>query len=216
MQINPEPDILGLIDVQPTFMPGGELPVADGDSIDSGRQQAACVVSITLSRPRTGTRRTMPPSPAPIPAGKPYDTIEMPYGEQVLWPDHGIAGTPIAAIHPAIDQTRIEVIIRKGFRPDTGQLFGVFRERPADTDRAGGLAASARLLPAVPVRPRHRFLRRLVSRGRRCAWFHRVHHPGRLPRHRPSDSQDGRHHDGCRTRQIDRAGRAVHRQRARI
>jgi nicotinamidase/pyrazinamidase len=33
----------------------------------------------------------------------------------VLWPDHGIAGTPSAAIHPAIDQTRIEVIIRKGF-----------------------------------------------------------------------------------------------------
>jgi nicotinamidase/pyrazinamidase len=35
----------------------------------------------------------------------------------VLWPDHGIAGTPTAAIHPAIDQTRIETIIRKGFRP---------------------------------------------------------------------------------------------------
>ena len=41
----------------------------------------------------------------------------MPYGTQVLWPDHAIAGTPTAAIHPAIDQTRIEAIIRKGFRP---------------------------------------------------------------------------------------------------
>jgi nicotinamidase/pyrazinamidase len=41
----------------------------------------------------------------------------MPYGAQVLWPDHGIAGSASAAIHPAIDQTRIEAIIRKGFRP---------------------------------------------------------------------------------------------------
>ena len=35
----------------------------------------------------------------------------------MLWPDHGIAGTPNSAIHPAIDQTRIEAVVRKGFRP---------------------------------------------------------------------------------------------------
>ena len=33
MQLDPQTDILGLIDVQPTFMPGGELPIADGDGI---------------------------------------------------------------------------------------------------------------------------------------------------------------------------------------
>src|SRR4029077_3362826 len=46
---------------------------------------------------------------------KPYDTIDMPYGRQVLWPDHAIQGSPNAALHRDADLTRVEVIIRKGF-----------------------------------------------------------------------------------------------------
>ena len=40
----------------------------------------------------------------------------MPYGTQVLWPNHGIAGSANVAIHDGIDQARIEVVIRKEFR----------------------------------------------------------------------------------------------------
>jgi nicotinamidase/pyrazinamidase len=114
MQIDPQTDILGLTDVQPTFMPGGELPVADGDAIIP-------VVNRLLRRfdHAFATQDWHPAGHASFasshPGRRPYDTIEMSYGNQVLWPDHGIAGTPSAAIHPAIDQTRIEVIIRKGF-----------------------------------------------------------------------------------------------------
>jgi nicotinamidase/pyrazinamidase len=48
------------------------------------------------------------------PGRKPYDVVAMPYGEQVLWPDHALAGSPNAALHEALDTARIEVIIRKG------------------------------------------------------------------------------------------------------
>jgi nicotinamidase/pyrazinamidase len=109
-------DILGLVDIQPTFMPGGELPVAGGDAIIP-------VVNRLLGRfeHAFATQDWHPAGHASFasahPNMQPYDMIDMPYGKQVLWPDHGVAGTPTAAIHPAIDQTRIEAVIRKGFRP---------------------------------------------------------------------------------------------------
>jgi nicotinamidase/pyrazinamidase len=116
MQSDSRTDILGLIDVQPTFMPGGELPVADGDAIIP-------VVNRLLGRfeHAFATQDWHPAGHASFssahPDTQPYDVVEMTYGKQVLWPDHGIAGTATAAIHPAIDQARIEAIIRKGFRP---------------------------------------------------------------------------------------------------
>jgi nicotinamidase/pyrazinamidase len=115
MQIDHHTDILGLIDIQPTFMPGGELPVADGDAIIP-------IVNQLLSRFQHAfaTQDWHPANHASFasayPGKHPYDTIEMPYGRQVLWPDHGVAGTASATLHPDLDQTRIEAIIRKGFR----------------------------------------------------------------------------------------------------
>jgi nicotinamidase/pyrazinamidase len=116
MPIHPTSDILGLIDIQPTFMPGGELPVADGDAI-------VPVANRPLARfPHAFATQDWHPTghasfASSHPGRSPYDTIEMPYGTQVLWPDHGLAGSANAAIHAGIDQQRIEVIIRKGFRP---------------------------------------------------------------------------------------------------
>jgi nicotinamidase/pyrazinamidase len=115
MQIESATDILGLIDVQPTFMPGGELAVAQGDEI-------VPVINRLFARfdHAFATQDWHPPGHASFasahPGKQPYDAIDLPYGRQVLWPDHGVAGTPTAAIHAAIDQTRVEVIIRKGFR----------------------------------------------------------------------------------------------------
>jgi nicotinamidase/pyrazinamidase len=97
-------------------MPNGELPVVGGDSI-------VPVVNQLLQRfeHAFATQDWHPLGHASFasshPGRQPYDTIEMPYGTQVLWPDHGIAATATAMIHADIDQTRIETIIRKGFRP---------------------------------------------------------------------------------------------------
>jgi nicotinamidase/pyrazinamidase len=108
-------DILGLIDIQQTFMPGGGLAVPDGDGI-------VPVVNRLMRHfdHAFATQDWHPPNHSSFASAHtgraPYETIDMPYGAQVLWPDHGIARTPEAMIHPDIDQTRIEVIVRKGCR----------------------------------------------------------------------------------------------------
>ena len=110
-------DIIGLVDVQPTFMPGGELAVADGE-------QVVPVINRLLERfdHAFATQDWHPPghsSFASAHAGhEPYDTIAMPYGQQVLWPDHALQGSANAALHRNVDLAKVEVIIRKGFHRD--------------------------------------------------------------------------------------------------
>lgn len=116
MRIDPETDILGVVDVQPTFMPGGELPVAEGDAV-------VPVINRLLQQFRHGfaTQDWHPPGHSSFASAHPgqpaYAVIEMPYGPQVLWPDHALQGSANAALHPALDQSRLEVIVRKGFHP---------------------------------------------------------------------------------------------------
>jgi nicotinamidase/pyrazinamidase len=116
MKIDPASDILGLVDIQPTFMPGGELAVADGDAV-------VPVVNDLLPRfsHAFATQDWHPPGHSSFasahPGHKPYDTIEMPYGPQVLWPDHALQGTANAALHPALNLSTVKVIIRKGYDP---------------------------------------------------------------------------------------------------
>lgn len=114
--LRPETDILGVVDVQPTFMPGGELAVADGDAV-------VPQINALLQRFRHGfaTQDWHPQGHTSFasahPGRSPFEVIEMPYGKQVLWPDHAIQGTANAALHPGLDTTRLEVIVRKGFDP---------------------------------------------------------------------------------------------------
>lgn len=132
-------EILGLVDVQPTFMPGGELAVQGGDVI------VPLINRLLVHFPHAfATQDWHPPGHASFasshPGKQPYDTIRMPYGTQVLWPDHAIAGTPRAAIHAAIDQARIEVIIRKGFRPQLDSYSAFFEnDRKTPTGLEGWL-----------------------------------------------------------------------------
>jgi nicotinamidase/pyrazinamidase len=109
--------ILGLVDVQPTFMPGGELAVAEGDAV-------VPVINRLLAGAFAHAFATQDWHPAghmsfasAHPGRQPYETIEVAYGLQTLWPDHALQGSTNAALHPALDLTRVEVIIRKGFHP---------------------------------------------------------------------------------------------------
>ena len=130
MRLDPDNDILGLIDVQPTFMPGGELPVADGDAV-------LPVIARLLSGPFAHAFATQDwheaghISFASAHGRAPYEQIELPYGTQTLWPDHAIQGTPGAALHPALDTARVEVIVRKGFHPQVDSYSAFF-----ENDRA--------------------------------------------------------------------------------
>ena len=66
----------------------------------------------------------------------------MPYGPQTLWPDHAIQGSAEAALHPGLDQRRIELIIRKGFRPAIDSYSAFFEnDRATATGLDGWLRA---------------------------------------------------------------------------
>ena len=104
-----------LIDPQVDFCPGGALAVADGDAIMpllNSLQDAHDHVILTQDwHPADHS------SFASQHAGKSaFDTVQMDYGLQVLWPDHCVQGTHGAAFHPGLDVTRAQLILRKGFR----------------------------------------------------------------------------------------------------
>jgi len=139
--VNPATDILGLIDVQPTFMPGGELAVADGDAV-------VAPINRMLAGPfrhAFATQDWHPPGHASFAsthARAPYDEIVLSYGRQTLWPDHAVQGSPGAAIHPDMAQARIAVVIRKGYLPHIDSYSAFFEnDRATATGLDGWLRA---------------------------------------------------------------------------
>lgn len=74
------------------------------------------------------------------PGKKPFETVEMPYGEQVLWPDHCVQGTDGAAFHPDLDIRKAQLVVRKGFRREIDSYSAFFEnDRKTPTGLAGYL-----------------------------------------------------------------------------
>jgi len=141
IRIQPETDLAVVIDVQPTFMPGGALPVPEGD-------QVVPVINRLLRRFRhaAASQDWHPPdhlSFASQHGRQPGETVDLHYGKQLLWPDHGIAGTAEAALHPDLDQSRIAIIIRKGMRRDVDS-YSAFVEADRKTETGFGAWVLAR------------------------------------------------------------------------
>ena len=104
-----------VIDVQNDFCPGGALAVAEGDAIIGGinaLMDDADAVILTQDWHPNG-HSSFASSHEGL---APMTVIDMPYGPQVLWPDHCVQGTHGAAFHPRL---RVDgnLIIRKGFNP---------------------------------------------------------------------------------------------------
>ncbi|MEQ6203057.1 bifunctional nicotinamidase/pyrazinamidase [Sulfitobacter sp. HNIBRBA2951] len=114
-----------VIDVQNDFCPGGALAVAGGDEIVAGINAAmASFDAVILTQDWHPAGHS---SFASAHAGAaPYDLTEMPYGPQVLWPDHCIIGSAGAAFHPALDTARADMIIRKGYNPEIDSYSAFF------------------------------------------------------------------------------------------
>jgi nicotinamidase/pyrazinamidase len=117
-----------LVDVQPDFMPGGTLACHDGDAIVPGigrllRERVFRHVVATQDwHPREHV------SFASIhPGATPFEQITL-YGQpQTLWPEHCVQGTPGAELHPGIDWSALNAVIRKGSHPGVDSYSG-FRE----------------------------------------------------------------------------------------
>jgi len=142
-----------VIDVQNDFCPGGALAVDRGDEV------------VPLINALANDYEHVIMTQDWHPAGhssfasthedrQAFETIEMPYGDQTLWPDHCIQGSDGAAFHSGLVWTKAELVVRKGFRPSidsysaffendhktpTG-LAGYFRERGISDITLVGLA----------------------------------------------------------------------------
>lgn len=152
MNIDPRSDILAVIDVQPTFMPGGDLPVADGAAV-------VPPINALLAQPFARAFATLDWHPAGHVSFAsthrlaPFTSLTLPSGlEQALWPDHALAGSAAAALHPALDTRRMEFILRKGTRPDMDSYSAFY-----DNDRRSGTGVAALL--------RERGVRRIFFAG---------------------------------------------------
>jgi len=124
-------EVLLIVDVQNDFCPGGTLAVPDGDAI------VPVVNKLATGFPHVIlTQDWHPPGHASFasshPGKQPFDTIEVSYGEQILWPDHCVQGTQGAAFHPGLDVPHAELVIRKGFRRAIDS-YSAFRENDRRT-----------------------------------------------------------------------------------
>jgi len=142
-----------VVDVQNCFTPGGSLAVNKGDEIiPLINRLAKAFQNVVLTQDwHTPGHVSFASSHA---GKKPFESVVLPYGNQILWPDHCVQGTDGAAIHKDIDIPHAQLIIRKGFnrnvdsysafveadgKSKTG-LDGYFKERGISTVYVVGLA----------------------------------------------------------------------------
>src|SRR5258705_1664702 len=141
MQMRPgDDDLLLIIDVQNDFCPGGALAVADGDAVVPVINRLAerfAHIAVTQDWHPSGHSSFATSHPG----SAPFETIGMPYGQQTLWPDHCVQGTPGAAFHPQLATERAELVIRNGVRPEIDS-YSAFYEN--DRRTATGLAGYLR------------------------------------------------------------------------
>ena len=138
MQIDAH-DVLLVTDVQNDFCPGGALAVPHGDEV---------IAPIHRVAPRFDhiifTQDWHPPNhssfAASHPGKKPFESIELAYGTQTLWPPHCVQGSPGAEFHPALHLPQAELILRKGFRAHVDSYSAFFEnDRSTPTGLAGYL-----------------------------------------------------------------------------
>jgi nicotinamidase/pyrazinamidase len=108
-------NVLIVVDVQLDFLTGGALAVAGGERILA--PLAALLESGRFSN-AVATQDWHPPDHVSFASRhsgrKPYEAIELYGREQILWPDHCVAGSPGASLHPALPWHRARAIVRKG------------------------------------------------------------------------------------------------------
>jgi nicotinamidase/pyrazinamidase len=116
-KIKPGPDTaLVVVDVQNCFLPGGSLAVAKGDEIiPLINRIAKSFQNVVLTQDwHTPGHISFASS---HPGKKPFESIKLPYGNQILWPDHCVQGTEGAAINKGLEIPHAQLVIRKGYNP---------------------------------------------------------------------------------------------------
>jgi nicotinamidase/pyrazinamidase len=126
-----------VIDVQNCFLPGGSLAVKDGDQVVPViNRLAKGFTNVVLTQDWHTADHV---SFASTHSGKkPFETVNLPYGKQVLWPDHCVQGTEGASLSKDLAIPHAGLVIRKGFNKNVDS-YSAFTE--ADGKTSTGLAA---------------------------------------------------------------------------
>ena len=122
--MRPSNEAFLVIDVQKDFCPGGALSVTGGDEI-----VAPINALVPEFQVRVFTQDWHPGDHLSFASqhdSDPFTTTEMPYGTQVLWPDHCIIGSEGAGFHQSLDTRTADLIIRKGFRREIDSYSAFF------------------------------------------------------------------------------------------
>ena len=125
-----------IVDVQNCFVAGGTLAVPHGAEVVPVINRIAARFTTVVATQDWHTPGHVSFASS-HPGRKPYETLELPYGRQVLWPDHCVMGTEDARLVEGLDAARAQLVIRKGFHPDIDS-YSAFDE--ADHRTATGLA----------------------------------------------------------------------------
>jgi nicotinamidase/pyrazinamidase len=132
-----ETDVLLVVDIQNDFCPGGALAVPGGDQIVPVINRIATRFAHVLL-----TQDWHPPAHQSFasahPGRSPYETVQAPYGEQILWPDHCVQGSWGARFHHALDIARAELVLRKGYRQEIDSYSAFFENDHATPTGLGG------------------------------------------------------------------------------
>jgi nicotinamidase/pyrazinamidase len=121
-----ENSTLLVVDMQPDFMPGGALAVAEGDAVVApiGRLMRSNRFALIAA-----TQDWHPPEHVSFasahPGRRPFERIELYGREQVLWPDHCVQNSRGAQLHAGLPWERVAVIIRKGTDPEVDSYSGI-------------------------------------------------------------------------------------------
>jgi nicotinamidase/pyrazinamidase len=132
--------VLLVMDIQNDFLPGGALAVPRGDEVVAAVNRiAARFANVIL------TQDWHPPghvSFASSHAGrKPFETIDLPYGPQVLWPEHCVQGSCGAEFAPGLSIPHAQAVVRKGYHAHTDSYSALLE---ADRVTPTGLKAMLR------------------------------------------------------------------------
>jgi nicotinamidase/pyrazinamidase len=120
--------VLIVIDVQNCFVPGGSLAVKEGDQV------VPLINRLAKSFKHVEDWHTADhiSFASQHPGKKPFETMQLSYGTQVLWPDHCVQGTEGAMLHKGLDIPHAELIIRKGYRREVDS-YSAFLEADKKT-----------------------------------------------------------------------------------
>lgn len=137
IRLEPNRDVLLVVDVQNDFCPGGRLPIAQGGLVVAPINRlmgAFAHVVLTQDWHPPGHRSFA----SAHPGRKPYEVAAMNYGPQILWPDHCVQGSSGADFHADLDTTQGELVVRKGFRPEIDSYSAFFENDRTTPTGLGG------------------------------------------------------------------------------